>query len=57
MLDKKQVKQSLLKLIKNYDDNSAKTAEILYEVLEEIYYDYQNEAVERFCLEGNGECL
>jgi hypothetical protein len=57
MLDKKQVRKSIINLIKEYDDNSARTAEILYEILEEVYYDYQNEAIERFCLEGRGECL
>jgi hypothetical protein len=51
MLDKKQIRKDLLNIIKIYDDNSAHTAEILYEVLEEVYYQYQQEAVERFCLE------
>lgn len=53
MIEKKEFRKSLLNLISTFDDNSAKTAESLYEVLEEVYYQYQNEAIERFCMENH----
>lgn len=53
MVEKKEFRNALLRLIQDYDDNSSTTAEILYEVLEEVYFQYQNEAVERFCVEND----
>lgn len=51
MIEKKEFKDALTRLIQNYDDNSFSTAEILHQVLEDFYYEYQNEAIERFAIE------
>lgn len=53
MIEKKVFRKALLNLIHDFDDNSSFTAEILYDVLEEVYFQYQNEVVERFCVEHN----
>lgn len=53
MIDKKELRKALFKIVKDFDDNSAKTGEVIYEVLEEVYFQYQNEVVERFCLEND----